>query len=143
MMKEVILGSEKEPTEDEMVRFLGKQAGNLWKRIVVYMSENYDFKPVREKGDLDASIRYKRSGKTLLTLYPKKGELTVLIIFGKEEVEKFARSKNEFSPEIVELFENTKQYHDGRWLHIKFPPFENLEDIKKLLSIKRKPKSYK
>jgi hypothetical protein len=135
-----MVDSEKEPTEDEMVKFLGKRTGNLWKKITKYVSENYNFEPIREKGSIDGTIRYKRSGKTLLTFYPKKNELTVLIIFGKQEVEKFERSKDDFSKEIVELFENTKQYHDGRWLHIRVPPFQNFEDIKKLLEIKKRPK---
>jgi hypothetical protein len=104
------------------------------------LDENYEFEPIREEGDLDSTIRYRRSGKTLITFYPKKDELTILIIFGKKEVEKFEKSRDDFSPEIVELFDNTKQYHDGRWLHIKVPTFENLEEIKKLLHIKRKPK---
>lgn len=131
-----------EPTEEEMVGFLGRQAGKIWKQIAHYMRESYDYEPVREKGGLDATIRYRKSGKTLLTFYPKKNEFTVLIILGKNEVEKFESSRGEFSPEIVELFTSTKQYHDGRWLHIKVPPFDNLEDIKKLLAMKRKPKKH-
>lgn len=134
--------SDREPTEEEMVRFLGRQAGKMWKQIAHYMRENYDFEPVREKGGLDATIRYRKSGKTLLTFYPKRDEITVLIILGKDEVQKFESSRGEFSTEIVELFASTKQYHDGRWLHIKVPPFDNLEDIKKLLLMKRKPKKH-
>jgi len=126
-----------------LVKFLGNKGGKMWKTITEYLSENYEFEPVREKGDLDSTVRYRRSGKTLITFYPKKDELTVLIIFGKKEVEKFESSNDEFSPEIVELFENTKQYHDGRWLHIKVPPFENFEDIKSLLHIKKRPKRAK
>jgi len=133
---------DREPTEEEMVRFLGRQAGKMWKQIVHYMRENYDFEPVREKGGLDATIRYRKSRKTLLTFYPKRDEITVLIILGKDEVRKFESSRGEFSPEIVELFTSTKQYHDGRWLHIRVPPFDNLEDIKKLLLMKRKPKKH-
>ncbi|RDE13744.1 MAG: hypothetical protein C4K48_07655 [Candidatus Thorarchaeota archaeon] len=132
---------DKKPTEDEMVKFLGRQAGNMWKQISAYMSTNYEFEPVREDESLDATIRYRRSGKTILTFYPKKDELTVLVILGKKETEKFESSKDEFSPEIVELFSNTRQYHDGRWLHIKVPPFEGVEDIKKLLGIKKEPKN--
>jgi hypothetical protein len=130
------------PTDDEMVKFLGRKSGSVWKKISMYMIENYDFKPIRENESLDATIRYKRSGKTLLTFYPKKNELTILIIFGKKEVDKFESIASEFSQEIVDLFHNTKQFHDGKWLHIKVPPFENLEDIRKLLEIKKRPKKH-
>ncbi len=131
------------PTEDAMLKFLGKQAGKMWKTITDYLTKNYEFEPVREKGDLESTIRYRRSGKTLITFYPKKDELTVLIIFGKREVEKFENMREEFSPDIVDLYENTKQYHDGRWLHIKVPPFNVFEDIRRLLHIKRSPKKPK
>jgi len=129
-----------EPTEDEMYEFLGKQAGLMWKQITNYVDENYEFEPARYGEGLDATIRYKRSGKTLLTFYPKRNELTVLIIFGKKEVEKFKNFKTEFSSELIDIFVNTKQYHDGRWLHIKIPPFNHLDDIKRLLMIKKKPR---
>ncbi|MFW9887017.1 MAG: DUF3788 domain-containing protein [Candidatus Thorarchaeota archaeon] len=132
--------SSQAPTDKAMIKFIGKQGGRMWKAITQYLSNNYDFEPVREKEELESTIRYRKSGKTLITFYPKKDELTVLIIFGKKEVEKFENSKDDFSPEIVELFENTKQYHDGKWLHIKIPPFKDFEDIKKLLHIKRRPK---
>ncbi|MFX1330090.1 MAG: DUF3788 domain-containing protein [Promethearchaeota archaeon] len=132
--------SSQAPTDEAMVKFLGKQGGRMWKAITQYLGNNYEFEPVRENDELESTIRYRKSNKTLITFYPKKDELTVLIIFGKKEVEKFENSKDEFSSEIVELFENTKQYHDGRWLHIKVPPIEDIEDIKKLLHIKRKPK---
>jgi hypothetical protein len=128
------------PTDEAMIKFLGKQGGRMWKTITQYLGSNYEFEPVRENDELESTIRYRRSGKTLITFYPKKDELTVLIIFGKKEVEKFVNSKDDFSPEVVELFENTKQYHDGKWLHIKIPPFKDFEDIRKLLHIKRRPK---
>jgi hypothetical protein len=136
------LSSHKSPTDDEMVKFLGRKAGSVWKKISTYMIENYDFEPIRESESFDATIRYKKSGKTLLTFCPKKNELTVLIILGKKEVDKFESITGEFSPEIVDLFHNTKQFHDGRWLHIKVPPFDNLVDMKKLLEIKKRPKKH-
>lgn len=140
MVKGDTVDSSQAPTDEAMIKFLGKQGGRVWKAISQYLSNNYEFEPVRENDELESTIRYRRSGKTLITFYPKKDELTVLIIFGKKEVEKFESSKDEFSPEIVELFENTKQYHDGKWLHIKVPPFGDFEDIRNLLRIKRKPK---
>ncbi|MHA1926719.1 MAG: DUF3788 family protein [Candidatus Thorarchaeota archaeon] len=143
MTKGNIGDSSDAPTDEAMMSFLGKQGGKIWKTITTYLSENYEFEPVREKNEVDSTIRYRRSGKTLITFYPKKDELTVLIIFGKREVEKFKNSKEDFSTEIGELFENTKQYHDGRWLHIKVPPFNDFEDIRKLLHIKRSPKKLK
>jgi hypothetical protein len=134
--------AEEYPAEKEMVEFLGKKAGSFWKSLTKYLATNYDHVPTKKPDSdrLEGTVRYRKSGKTLVTFYPKKGELTVLIILGKKEVEKFEAAKNEFSPDIIELFENTKQYHDGRWLHIKIPGPGNLEDIQRLLHLKRKPR---
>lgn len=132
--------AERLPPIDDMMSFLGNKAGRMWRDITGYLSTNYEFEPVRAGNGTDSTIRYRRGGKTLITFYPKKGELTVLIIFGKKEVEEFEKSREEFSREIVTLFDESKQYHDGKWLHIKVPPFNDFEEIKNLLHIKKRPK---
>jgi hypothetical protein len=38
------------------------------------------------------------------------------------------------------LIENTKKLHDGRWLWIRLFAVKGVDDIEKLLPIKRKPK---
>lgn len=41
-----------------------------------------------------------------------------MIIFGKAERDKFENSREEFSEYINSFYDNTKQYHDGKWLYI-------------------------
>ncbi len=85
-------------------------------------------------------VKYRRSGRTLCAFYVKNGQFTVLVIFGKAEREKFELSQKEFSPEIIELYNNTRQYHDGKWLWINVVDMSLIEDIKRLIMIKKKPK---
>ena len=85
-------------------------------------------------------VRYRKGGKTLVTLTPEKGATRILIVLGREESEKAFLMRNELSPKIYELIENTRQLHDGRWLWIRLFQAEDAEDVEKLLPIKRKPK---
>ena len=133
---------DKEPSEEEILRYIGKKASKAWAEIKDYLAENYDFTPeISFWGEKYGwTIRYRKSGKTLTALYPEEGGFTIQIILGKKEVEKFQASRDEFSPEIRDLFDVTKQLHDGRWLWISQPEMGNMDDIKGLLEIKRKPK---
>ena len=86
------------------------------------------------------TIRYRRSGKTLCTFEIKEKSFTVLVILGRKEVSKFEDTRGDFSTEIQEQFETTRQYHDGRWLFIKPAKMRIIDDIERLIIIKRKPK---
>ncbi|MFW9845801.1 MAG: DUF3788 domain-containing protein [Candidatus Thorarchaeota archaeon] len=131
-----------EPTDKELLEFIGNRASKNWTGVQVFLEENYDFTPeLKDYGKKYGwAIRYRKSGKTLTTLYPEKGGFTIQIVLGKKEVENFEGIRKDVSPEIVDLFESTKQFHDGRWLWIRQPEMGSIDDIKKLIMLKRKPK---
>ncbi len=130
------------PTEKDILYFLKKPANTAWIDLRSFLDINYDFIPEttfygRKYG---WTVRYRRSGKTLCSLFPEKGSFTILLVFGKNEIQKFEELKLEFSQEIVQLYENTKKFHDGKWLWIRVHKPEDLEDVKMLTAIKKKPK---
>jgi hypothetical protein len=134
-----------EPTEEEMVNFIGGRAREAWLEIRKFIRDHYDI--VAETSFYGAkygwAIRYRKSGKTLCTLFPEKGGFTVLIILGKKESNKFLTIQTEISPKIQKLFENAKQYRDGRWLWIRISSNKDeVNDVIKLLRIKRKPRRF-
>ncbi|MBI5001165.1 MAG: DUF3788 family protein [Euryarchaeota archaeon] len=132
--------SVKEVTPDSKI-FLGMLGtkASMWSNIAGYLRENYDHAPVIAQEGKDKSwvIRYRKSGKTLVTLYPRKGELVVLIVLGKDEVAKAKEAT--LGKGVKETFEGAKQYHDGRWLWLRPEGKADLESIYALLAIKRKP----
>lgn len=140
--RERMIGRDLEPTEDLIVEFIGPDATKLWKELHEFLAKNYDFKPeLSYWGDnYGWTIRYRKSGKTLTAFYPENGGFTVQVILGKKEVEKFQNMREELSPEVVKLFDETKQLHDGRWLWIAQPGIGSVEDVKKLIQLKRKPR---
>lgn len=130
------------PTEKEITDFIGEpSASEAWTELRKFLEENYDIMPEMifdKKQGWD--VRYRKSGKTLVTLTPEKGAVRVLVVLGKEESEKALSMRKELSPKMHKLIEDTKQLHDGRWLWIRLYEKEDAEDVKKLLPIKRKPK---
>ncbi|MFW9809746.1 MAG: DUF3788 domain-containing protein [Candidatus Thorarchaeota archaeon] len=138
-----MIGGELEPTEKQILEFIGTKATKLWNELQEFLAENYDFQPELSYwgNNYGWTIRYRRGGKTLTAFYPENGGFTVQVILGKKEVEKFQSMREKLSTDIVQLFDETKQLHDGRWLWIKQPGTGTVEDIKKLIQLKRKPKS--
>ena len=135
MLKEI-------PNRTELVSNLGQKAMDAWVELIQFIESNYDFAPIWDDGGKYGiwELKYRRSGRTLCAFYVKEGQFTVLVIFGKSERERFELSQKEFTLEIIELYNHTREYHDGKWLWINVFDSNVVEDIKKLILIKRKPR---
>lgn len=132
----------RKPTAEEMVSFIGEQAKEAWLEIKRFIKDRYDLVPetIFYGTKYGWTIRYRKGGKTVCSLFPEKGGFTVLIVLGKKESEKALSIRNELSTKIHKLLGNTEQLHDGRWLWIRLLTTSDTDDVKKLLQIKRKPK---
>ncbi len=137
-----MLERDKKPSRAEMVGFIGVKAETAWNELLSFMKANYDIEPetVFYGTNYGWLVRYRKSNKTLCSFFPERNSFTFLITYGKKEIEKYCEQRDEFSKSINELFDNTKQLHDGRWLFIRVVDKELVNEIKKLISIKRKPK---
>jgi len=109
--RERMLGRDHEPSKKQILEFIGAKASKLWTTLEKFMSKNYDFQSdLSYWGDKNGWIlRYRKSGKTLVSFYPENGGFTVQVILGKKEVEKFEVIRGELSSDIVSLFDETKQ----------------------------------
>jgi hypothetical protein len=129
------------PIEKEIADFIGEPAKEASVKLRRFLKENYDIVPEMifdKKHGWD--VRYRKSGKTSITLTPEKGAVRILVVLGREESEKALSMRNELRPRMLKLIEDTKQLHDGRWLWIRLFQTGDVEDIEKLLPLKRKPK---
>ena len=124
-----------------MTNFIGPAKG-AWIELRRFIDEYYDIVPETVFGGTKYgwAVRYRKSGKTLCALTPEKGRVTVLIVLGKQESEEALSMRKELSSKMYKLIEDTEQLHDGRWLWIRLLTAKDVEDVKKLLPIKRKPK---
>jgi hypothetical protein len=143
--RERMLGRDQEPTKKQILEFIGTKASKSWMALEEFMTMNYDLQSeLSYWGDKNGWIlRYRKSGKTLVSFYPEKGGFTAQVILGKKEVKKFEGIREELSGDIVNLFDETEQFHDGRWLYIAQPGLGTTEDIEKLIQLKRKPRPKK
>lgn len=103
---------------------------------MVFMRSKYC---LNEVGDGKDELKFKQGQKTILTIYTREDKYIFLIIFGKKECEAFEEQKDTFSQYIKDYYEKSKTYHDGKWMHIEVTTLEQLEEVKKLIMIKKKP----
>lgn len=130
------------PNKEQISSLIGETALDAWNEIIGFIEAHYDFQPVWDSGGKYGiwELKYRKSGKTLCAFYLKEQQFTTLVIFGKAERESFESSIKEFSSEIIDLYTNTRQYHDGKWLWINVSNQSLIDDIKRLIVIKKKPK---
>lgn len=104
--------------------------------IMVFMRGKYR---LDEIGNGKDELKFKQGAKTILTIYIHDDRYTFLIIFGKKEREVFEAQQAEHSEYIRGCYRDSKTYHDGKWMFIDVADLQRLEDIKKLILIKKKP----
>lgn len=143
MSYERMLNKEHQPSEEEIHNMIGHTAA--WLNLRQYLEENYDFVPelVFYAKKYGWTIRYRKSGKTLCSLFPERGTFSTLIVLGRKEAEKALSMLDEFNENIRTVLEGTEQLHDGWWLWIRVFCVDEVNDIKKLLRVKRKPRKAK
>ena len=127
------------PSDEGIIAELGDMS-SLWTEMVDYLASSYDHEPVmvREGKDRTWTVRYRKGGRTLVTLYPRKGEFVVLVVLGSDEASKAKGVR--LSKRVKEAFETAKQFHDGRWLWIRPSTKADVGSVAALLATKRRPK---
>lgn len=92
-----------------------------------------------EIGDGRSILKFMQGRRTILTIYIRDEKFTFLLVFGKRECEYFEMLKSEFPREIQECYENAKARDNGKWLYVDVNTLEQLEEVKKLIFVKKKP----
>ncbi len=132
------------PSDSEIEEWLGEGAYQYWKRITNLIERNYPsiFTPEWLFGGKKHgwSLRYKKS-KSFCTLIPEKNHFALLIVFGAEERSKVEVIRDSLSICTQKEYDEATTYHDGKWVLLTIKNSEVVEDVMKLLALKRKPKS--
>lgn len=129
------------PNEEEMTSLVGISLYNVWTNLCTAIDEKYEMEHLWNKGGKAWTYEYKyrRGGKTLCTLYVKPNCVGFMLIFGKEEREKFEADRQKFCEEIQRVYDEAKTYHDGKWVMFEPVDMSLFPDFMNLLQIKRKP----
>ena len=134
----VFVDKEHVPSPQELAEILAAKYP-LWETLTSFLSDNYQM-----TGDLTFggknygwNLWYRKSGKSLITLYPQKSAFIAQIILGKEEAEKAMALR--LGAKAGKILRETTQLHDGRWLFIKVTTKRDVKDVEHLIQIKRRP----
>ena len=92
-----------------------------------------------EVGNGKDELKFRRGGKTVLTIYIRDDRFDFLVIFGKTEREAFELQRASMPEKICDIYDGSKTYHDGKWMLFPVKDLETLEAVKRLVLIKKKP----
>lgn len=84
------------------------------------------------------NIKFKKSGKTLCTIYPKEDYFTVMVVVGAKEKALAEQMLPEFTPELQDIYRQTKEGNGQRWLTVDLEDKDALyNDVLRLIHIRR------
>lgn len=85
------------------------------------------------------NIKFKKSGKSLCTVYPRENYFTVMVVIGKKEKEAIEELLLKLSSAIQDIYNKTKEGMGQRWLMIDLEDRDKtFSDVLNLLSIRAK-----
>ncbi len=128
-------------TNDELKAMLPAKLFFLWQTVTERIEAAYDMDKEWDTGGKMSKhcMRYRRGGKTLVTLLPKENTIGLMVVYGKDERAKFESRQAEFSGSVIKQYNEATTYHDGKWIMYDLPDNDVLNDLPLLLAIKRKP----
>ena len=127
----------------EQVKTMLGSASSAWEKLVGHirffyvMDEQWaEGKPTHKNYN---NLYIRRSGKSLIILGVREGYFIVCVVLGKEERERFDEQRETFSEAVCKEYDEAETYHDGKWLAFDVYDESLVDDIIRLLYIKRKP----
>lgn len=130
------------PDESELRDWIGRQAFGHWAQLQSWIDASYPgvFEPDWLYGGKKRgwSLRYTKT-KAFCTLVPAYRSLSVLVVLGGAEREKFEERRYSWRPQLLKLYEETRTYHDGKWLMVPISSADDRHEVIELVSMKRPP----
>lgn len=132
---------DKVPKNEELIALLGEPLFDTWTALCEMIEQKYEMERLWNHGGKAWTYEYKyrRGGKTLCALYAKENCLGFMIIFGKDERAKFETDRSSYSLEVQKIYDESKTYHDGKWMMFQLKDTSLFGYLGKLLFIKRRP----
>jgi hypothetical protein len=126
------------PSPEEVGVILGS-AQPLWMRLVDFIMTNYSMIGDMTYGGKNYgwNLWYRKSGKSLVSLYPQMNTFVAQVVLGREQVE--IALMLPLGDHISHVLRDTPSLHDGRWLFINITTEVDVADVEKLLFLKKRP----
>lgn len=136
MALSVFLDKSAPPGDQGLTEALGK-AKQLWDQLVTYVKENHtdiieDWKHYGKNSGWTMKLLKKK--RNLFFLYPGSGHFVVVFVFGDRAVH--AAENSSLPRDIIDTLKQAKKYAEGRGLRVTVNNQDDIEVVKKLLTIK-------
>lgn len=129
-----------QPDERVIRAWLGPEAFEHWVELRSWIEEFYPnvFTPDWLYGGKKRgwALRY-RETRAFCSLLPAYRLLSVLVVLGRAEREKFEERRYFWSPSLVKLYDESRTYHDGKWLTVPILSMDDRNEVTDLMSMKR------
>ena len=129
------------PNTEQLTMLLGKPLYEIWNQLCTLIDEKYEMERLWGTGGKAWTYEYKyrRGGKTLCALYARENCVGFMVIFGKDERQKFEQDREDYAEEIQRVYDEAQTYHDGKGMMFEPVDTSLFDDLIRLLGIKRKP----
>lgn len=138
--KDLILDADNVPLYDEIFDYISEPARDLWQDINSFIQQEYKVFPKITYSKCSAkpgwNVKYKKSGKSICTLYPEKDGFVVLVVILLELVPEIESRSEEFNPELIDIIRFAKPFNGTLWLMIQVNNNSILNNLKQLLLLK-------
>jgi len=129
-----------QPDERTIRDWMGPEAFEHWVELRSWIDASYPgvFVPDWLYGGKKRgwSLRYRKT-KALCTLLPAYRLLSVLVVLGRAEREKFEARRYFWSPQLVKLYDEARAYPDGKWLTVPISSADDRHEVTELMRMKR------
>jgi hypothetical protein len=144
-MHERMLDNTTQPTEAEMIDWIGQPISEAWIALRQFLSETYAIEASFDSGGKKYgwNLQHRSDGRPLCEMYPERGSFTALVILGKAELAQALERLEDFGPSVQQALNESPRYHDGCWMYIRVADPQTCQqdvlDIAQLIMIKKKP----
>lgn len=143
---DLILDGSREPSDEELLGYMDNPVKKLWKGINDFIQEKYKTSPKMAyskcSGKPGWNRKYKKSGKSLCTLYPEKGGFVALIVILQDSLPVVEAMYPDFEKEVVDVITSAQPLNGTFWLMVPVKNSRALENVKDLLVLKHNPEKY-
>ena len=139
--KDIIMDGSNIPTYAEIDDYINSPARELWRQINHFIQQRYEVEPGIMYSKCSAkpgwNMKYKKSSKSLCTLYPEKDSFTVLVVITLDLLPIIEALSGELTSEVLDTIRRAKPFNGTLWLMLKVETALALEDVKQLLILKQ------
>lgn len=84
------------------------------------------------------NVKFKKSGRSLCTIYPRESFFTVMVVIGRREKETVEATLPDCAPQLREIYAQTREVNGQRWLMIDLEDRDQVyQDVLRLIDIRR------